>query len=76
MEPQLEQIAVDLVKGAMAAGATAADVTVHEADEFSTALRLGQIEKLKEAASKALGLRVFLGVRSATSFSSDFSRPR
>src|SRR5579872_2922636 len=73
MEQQLEQIATDLVDRAMRAGATAADVTVSEADEFSTALRLGQIEKLKEAASKALGLRVFKGIRSASSFSSDFS---
>ncbi|MGD1101037.1 MAG: metallopeptidase TldD-related protein [Terriglobia bacterium] len=75
MEQQLEQIAVELVNRAMRGGATAADVTVHETDEFSTALRLGQIEKLKEAASKALGLRIFRGVRSASSFSSDFSLP-
>jgi PmbA protein len=73
MEQQLEQIATDLVDRAMRAGATAADVLVHEADEFSTGLRLGQIEKLKEAASKALGLRVFKGVRSASAYSSDFS---
>jgi PmbA protein len=70
---QLEQIAVDLVGRAVRAGASAADVTVVEADEFSTALRLGEIEKLKEAASKALGLRILLGARSASSFSSDFS---
>lgn len=70
---QLEQIASDLVERAMRAGATAADVVVSEADEFSTALRLGQIEKLKEAASKALGLRVFKGIRSASAYSSDFS---
>lgn len=57
----------------MRMGATAADVVVHEADDFSTTLRLGKIESLKEAASKALGLRVFLGARSATAFSSDFS---
>ena len=58
---------------AKAAGATAADVIVREADEFSTTLRMGKIENLKEAASKALGLRVLLGIRSASSFSSDFS---
>jgi PmbA protein len=69
----LEQIAVDLVEQATRAGATAADVIVREADDFSTASRLGKIESLKEAASKVLGLRVFRGVRSATSFSSDFS---
>lgn len=72
-ESQLEQIAVDLVDRAMRAGASAADVVVREADEFSTTVRLREIESLKEAASKALGLRVFLGTRSATSFSNDFS---
>ncbi len=69
----LEQIASDLVDRAKRAGATSADVVVREADEFSTTLRLGKIESLKEAASKALGLRVLLGIRSASSFSSDFS---
>ena len=69
----LEQIASDLVERAKRAGASAADVVVREADEFSTNLRTGKIESLKEAASKALGLRVLLGIRSATSFSSDFS---
>lgn len=58
----------------MAAGATAADATVREGDEFSTTIRLGKIENLKEAESKVLGLRVFLGTRSASSYSSDFSR--
>ncbi|MBI1941408.1 MAG: TldD/PmbA family protein [Acidobacteria bacterium] len=72
-ENHLEQIAVNLVEQAVRAGATAADVIVREADEFSTVLRLGKIESLKEAASKVLGLRVFRGIRSATSFSSDFS---
>jgi PmbA protein len=72
-ENSLEQIAVKLVEQAVHAGATAADVVVREADDFSTVLRLGKIESLKEAASKVLGLRVFRGARSATSFSSDFS---
>jgi PmbA protein len=72
-ETHLEEIAAELVERATRAGATAADALVREADEFSTCVRLGKIESLKEAESKALGLRVFLGVRSATSFSSDFS---
>jgi PmbA protein len=70
---ELEQIASDLVNRAKGAGAAAADVVVREADEFSTTLRLGKIESLKEAASKVLGLRILLGIRSASSFSSDFS---
>ena len=69
----LEQFAAELVERAMRAGASAADAVVREADEFSTAVRLGKIESLKEAASKALGLRAFVGDRSATSYSSDFS---
>src|SRR5579863_5258347 len=72
-ENQLEQIANGLIDRARRAGATAADAVVREGDEFSTAVRLGQIESLKEAASKVLGLRVFLSARSATAFSSDFS---
>lgn len=72
-QDQLEQLAQDLVQRAMKAGATAADATVREGDEFSTSIRLRQIENLKEAASKVLGLRVFLGTRSASSYSSDFS---
>ncbi len=72
-ENSLEQIAIGLVDRAMKAGATAADAVVREGDEFSSVLRLGKIESLKEAASKALGLRVFLGTRSASSYSSDFS---
>ncbi|MGA2628944.1 MAG: metallopeptidase TldD-related protein [Terriglobia bacterium] len=69
----LEQFASELVERAVRTGATAADAVVREADEFSTAVRLGKIESLKEAASKALGLRAFVGDRSATSYSSDFS---
>ena len=72
-ETQLEKIGLELVEQATRAGATAADAVVREGDEFTTVLRLGKIENLKEASSKALGLRVFRGTRSATSYSSDFS---
>jgi PmbA protein len=72
-ENPLEQIAADLVGRAVKAGATAADAVVREGDEFSSVLRMRKIESLKEAASKALGLRVFVGTRSASSYSSDFS---
>ncbi len=72
-ELDLEQIAKDLVDKATAAGASAADVVVLEGEEFSTTLRLGKVEKLKEASSKGLGLRVFIGTQSASAYSSDFS---
>ncbi len=72
-EEQLKQIANDLVGRAMRAGASAVDAVVSEADEFSATVRMRRIESLKEAASKALGLRIFLGNRSASSYSGDFS---
>jgi PmbA protein len=74
-ENNLETIASDLVARAMKEGATAADAVVREGEEFSSVLRLRKIESLKEAASKALGLRVFVGQRSASFYSSDFSAP-
>lgn len=69
----LETLAQNLVARAMKAGASAADVVVREGDEFTATLRMKEIESLKEAASKALGLRMFRGTRSASSYSQDFS---
>jgi PmbA protein len=47
---------------------------VREGDEFSTLVRLGQVETLKESGSRAIGVRVFFGQRAASTYSSDFSR--
>lgn len=58
----------------MEGGATAAECIVREGDEFSTLVRLGQVETLKESGSKAIGVRVFNGKRAASTYSSDFSR--
>jgi PmbA protein len=46
---------------------------VREGDEFSTLVRLGQVETLKESGSRAIGVRVFNGKRAANTYSSDFS---
>ena len=67
------ELAADLLRQARAAGADAADVLVAEGTDFSVTVRKGQVETLKEAGSKALGLRTFVGRRSATSHTSDFS---
>ena len=66
-------LATELLKTARAAGADAADVLVAEGTEFSVTVRKGEVETLTEAGSKALGLRVFVGKRTATSYTSDFS---
>ena len=68
-------LATDLLKMARAAGADAADLLVAEGTEFSVTVRQGEVETLKEAGSKGLGIRVFVGKRTASSYTSDFSRP-
>ena len=69
----LKQLATDVVRRAMSGGASAAEAVVREGDEFSTVVRLGQVETLKESGSKAIGVRVFFGKRSASTYSTDFS---
>src|SRR5580692_7415977 len=73
-ETDLRELAQDIVRRAVSGGATAAECVVREGDEFSTVVRLGQVETLKESGSKAIGLRVFYGQRAASTYSSDFSR--
>ena len=68
-------LATELLKTARAAGADAADVLVAEGTEFSVTVRKGEVETLTEAGSKALGVRVFVGKRTASTHTSDFSWP-
>ena len=74
IETDLREVAHDLVKRAMAQGATAAEAVAREGDEFSTLVRLGQVETLKESGARSVGVRVFFGKRAASTYSSDFSR--
>lgn len=55
-------------------GASAAEVVVKDETDFSVTVRLGEIETLTEADSRALGLRVLLDGRQASVSTSDFSR--
>ncbi len=66
-------MASELVARALRAGASDAEAVVFEGEEFSALVRMGQVETLKESGSRAIGLRVFLGQRSANTSSSDFS---
>jgi len=69
----LKSLAADVVRRATQGGATTAECVVREGDEFSTVVRLGQVETLKESGSRAIGVRVFFGQRAASTYSSDFS---
>jgi PmbA protein len=74
LETGLRELAVDVVSRVMKAGATAAEAVAREGTEFSTLVRMGQVETLKESGSRAIGLRIFLGQRSANTYSSDFTQ--
>ena len=69
----LESLTADVVSLAMKAGASDAEAVVREGDEFSVNVRMGEVETLKESGSRGLGLRVFLGARSASTSTSDFT---
>ncbi len=69
----LRELVTDIVKQAMQGGATAAEAVVGEGNEFSSVVRLGEVETLKDSGSKALGVRVFRGKRAASTWTSDLS---
>jgi len=69
----LESLAADVVAKAMKAGATDAEAVAREGDEFSVRVRMGKVETLEESGSRGLGLRVFLGQRSASASTSDLT---
>ena len=57
----------------MKAGADAAEVLVRDGSELEVKIRMGEPELVKEAGSKALGLRVIKDQRAAVTYTSDFS---
>jgi len=69
----LESLTADVVALAIKAGASDAEAVVREGDEFSVNVRMGEVETLKESGSRGLGLRVFLGTRSASASTSDLT---
>ena len=69
----LLELAHSTLHKALKAGATDAEVVLAEGEEFSSLVRLGEVETLKESGSRALGLRVFRGQRVASVSTSDLS---
>ncbi|OQW62638.1 MAG: peptidase [Proteobacteria bacterium HN_bin10] len=70
----LPQLAADVLAQAKQRGATQADVMVADGRTFSVQVRLATVDRLTKAREKRLGLRVFVGKRSASVSTSDFSR--
>src|SRR5438270_8398110 len=69
----LEQLTADAVKLALSRGASDAECTAAEGDEFSGGVRMGEIEKLTEAGSRGIGIRVLCGKHTGSSYTSDLS---
>jgi len=67
------RIAESLVERGIAAGATAADALYAGNHSSSVQVRLGELEDVSRAEGEEIGLRLFVGQRSATAASSDLS---
>src|SRR5579872_4817151 len=69
----LLELAQDVVKQALEAGATDAECSIAEGDEFSANVRMREIENIKEAGSRGAGLRILIGRKTGASYTSDLS---
>ncbi|SLM48792.1 Peptidase U62 [Nitrospira japonica] len=67
------QLASDILAMAKRGGATEADVVIVDGENLSVQVRLAAVDRLSKAREKRLGLRVFMGKRSASTSTSDFS---
>lgn len=72
-ENHLLELAQDVVKRALDAGANDAECTIAEGDEFSANVRMRELENLKEAGSRSAGLRILIGQKTGSSYTSDLS---
>ena len=68
-----QERACALVERARKAGADAADAAYHADSSESIQVRLGQLEDVERSESEHVGLRVFIGTRSASIGTSDLS---
>ena len=69
----LAGLAAETVKQALVNGASDAECTISEGSEFSANVRMREVESLKQAGSRAAGLRVLFGKRAGSAYTSDLS---
>jgi PmbA protein len=69
----LSEVAGDVVRRALASGASDAECTLAEGDEFSANVRMREVEQIKEAGSRGAGLRILIGKKTGSSYTSDLS---
>lgn len=71
---ELLTLAGAAVERARALGATDSECTISEGEQFSANVRMREVENLTEAGSRGAGIRVMLGQRAGSSYTSDLSR--
>jgi PmbA protein len=69
----LAELAGETVKQALERGASEAECTISEGSEFSANVRMREVESLKQAGSRGAGLRVLIGQRAGSAYTSDLS---
>ena len=70
---ELVELGRSVVKRARAQGADVAEASVHSGSHLSVKVRMHEPELVEEAGSRALGLRVMVGKRVASTYTSDLS---
>ncbi len=70
LDPELSR---DIIRQALDSGATEAECTLAEGEEFDVTVRMREVESIKDAGSRAAGLRVLLGKRVGSSYTSDLT---
>lgn len=70
---ELKSLAAGAVKRALELGATNAECTISEGEEFSAGVRMREIENLKQAGSRGAGIRVLIGKHTGSSHTSDLT---
>ena len=68
-----KNLAAELVSALKKQGADAADVYIVSSTGFNTTVRLGKIERLQQATSKGLGMRIIKNGAMANTFTTDFA---
>ncbi len=69
-----KEFASDIVDKAVKRGATATEVILRQRTEFSVAVRLGEVEKLKQSTDQGVGIRVLIDGRQASVSGSDLGQ--
>lgn len=70
---ELKEIAVTLLRQAKEVGTTQAEVTLCQESGFSANVRMGELDTLEHHRGKSLSLTVYLGQRSGSVSTTDFS---